>query len=151
MKILTDSSALAKRYVLEEGSDKIDQCLQNASQLGVCTILIPEIISALNRRRREHVLSADDYRIIKKQLMEDVHDAVVLQITLAVISRSVNLLETNALRAMDAMHIACALEWQADIFVTADRRQYQAAKNAGLLSEFIGQQLFSVDTSAPLP
>jgi predicted nucleic acid-binding protein len=151
MKILTDSSALAKRYVLEEGSDKVDQFLQNASQLGVCTILIPEIISALNRRRREHVLSADDYRIIKKQLMEDVHDAVVLQITPAVISRSVNLLETNALRAMDAMHIACALEWQADIFVTADRRQYQAAKNAGLLSEFIGQQLFSVDTSAPLP
>lgn len=140
MKVLTDSSALAKRYVLEDGSDKIDHFLQNASQLGMCTILVPEIISGLNRRRREQLLSADDYRTIKKQLMVDVHDAVVLQITPAVISHSLKLLETNALRAMDALHIACALEWQAELFVTADRRQHEAAKNSGLLSEFIGKQ-----------
>jgi len=31
------------------------------------------------------------------------------------------------------------LEWQADLFVTSDNRQLIAAKNAGLLSEFIGQ------------
>jgi len=139
MKLLTDSSALAKRYVLEEGSDKIDQFLQNASQLGLCTILVPEIISGLNRRRREQILSSNDYRTVKRQLMEDVHDAIVLQVTPAVISNSVKLIETNILRAMDALHIACALEWQAELFVTADRRQYKAAKNAGLLTEFIGQ------------
>ncbi len=140
MKVLTDSSALAKRYVLEVGSDKIDQFLQNASQLGLCTILVPEIISGLNRRRREDNLSTDDYRTIKRQLMEDVHDAVILQVTPAVISYSIKLLETNVLRAMDALHIACAIEWQAELFVTADRRQYKAATNAGLLTEFIGQQ-----------
>ena len=151
MKILTDSSALAKRYVLEDGSGKIDHFLQNASQLGLCTILVPEIISGLNRRRREHVLSTGDYRTIKKQLMEDVHDAVVLQITPAVISHSVKLLEANALRAMDSLHIACALEWQAELFVTADRKQYKAAKNAGLLSEFIGQQINSADAKKPCP
>lgn len=141
MKLLTDSSALAKRYVLEEGSDKIDQFLQNASQLGLCTILVPEIISGLNRRRREQILSSEEYRTVKRQLMEDVHDAIVLQVTPAVISHSVKLLETNILRAMDALHIACALEWQAELFVTADKRQYVAAKNAGLLSEYIGQQI----------
>jgi uncharacterized protein len=138
MKVLTDSSALAKRYVLEVGSDEIDRFLQNASQLGLCTILVPEIISGLNRRRRENNLSDDDYRIIKNQLIEDVRDAVVLQVTPAVISHSIKLLETNVLRAMDALHIACALEWRAELFVTADRRQYKAAINAGLLTEFIG-------------
>jgi hypothetical protein len=151
MKILADSSALAKRYVLEEGSGKIDHFLQNASQLGLCTISVPEIISALNRRRREQVLSTDDYRTIKKQLLEDVHDAVVLQITPAVISHSVKLLEANVLRAMDALHIACALEWPAELFVTADRRQHKAAKNAGLHSEFIGQQINSGDAKKPRP
>ena len=140
MKLLTDSSALAKRYILEEGSDKIDQFLQNASQLGLCTILVPEIISGLNRRRRERILSSDAYRTVKRQLMDDVHDAIVLQVTPAVISHSVKLLEINILRAMDALHIACALEWQAELFVTADKRQYKAAQNAGLLSELIGQQ-----------
>ena len=141
MKLLTDSSALAKRYILEEGSDKIDQFLKDASQLGLCTILVPEIISGLNRRRRERILSYDDYRTVKRQLMDDVHDAIVLQVTPAVISHSVKLLETNILRAMDALHIACALEWQAELFVTADKRQYKAAQNAGLLSELIGQQI----------
>lgn len=138
MKVLTDSSALAKRYVLEVGSDKMDQCLQNATQLGLCTILLPEILSGLNRRRRENNLSTEDYRTIKRQLMEDVHDAVILQVTPAVISSAIKLLETNVLRAMDALHIACAIEWQAELFVTADRRQYKAAINAGLLDEFIG-------------
>ena len=144
MKLLTDSSALAKRYVLEDGSDKIDQILQNASQLGLCTILVPEIISSLNRRRREQILSPEDYRTVKRQLMEDVHDSIILQVTPAVISHSVKLLETNVLRAMDALHIACALEWQAELFVTADKRQYKAAKKAGLLSEFIGQQVVAL-------
>lgn len=140
MKVLSDSSALAKRYVLEVGSDRIDQLLQNASQLGLCAILVPEIISGLNRRRRENSLSTPDYQAIKRQLMEDVHDAVILQVTPAVVSYSIKLLEANVLRAMDALHIACALEWKAELFITADRRQHKAATNAGLLTEFVGQQ-----------
>jgi predicted nucleic acid-binding protein len=144
MKLFVDSSAFAKRYVLEEGSEIIEYLLQKASQLALCTILVPEIVSGLNRRRREQILSKNDYRKIKIQLMEDVHDAIVLQVTPAVISRSVKLLETNILRAMDALHVACALEWQAELFATADRRQLKAAKNVGLLTEYIGQQ----DTSA---
>jgi len=39
---------------------------------------------------------------------------------------------------MDAIHVACALEWQADLFVTSDRRQFEAARNAGLHTEYIG-------------
>jgi len=138
MKLFVDSSAFAKRYVLEAGSDIIDELLQKAERLALCTILVPEIISGLNRRRREKILSKSDYSKIKKQLLEDVHDAIVLQITPAVISHSVKLLETNILRAMDALHIACALEWQAELFATADKRQLKAAKNAGLFTEYIG-------------
>ena len=139
MKLVVDSSAFAKRYVQEDGSEVIDLFLQRASELALCIILVPEIISGLNRRLREQILSANDYRKVKRQLLEDLRDATVLQVTPAVISHSVKLLENNILRAMDAFHVACALEWQADLFVTADRRQMKAAKNAGLLTEFIGQ------------
>jgi predicted nucleic acid-binding protein len=138
MNLFVDSSAFAKRYVLENGSDIIEELLQRASRLALCTILVPEIISGLSRRRREKVLSKDDYHKIKKQLLEDVHDAIVIQVTPAVISRSVRLLETNTLRAMDALHVACALEWKAELFATADKRQLKAAKNAGLVTEYIG-------------
>lgn len=140
MKLLVDSSAFAKRYVQEHGSEQIDNYLQQASELALCIILMPEIISGLNRRLREQVITAKDYKNLKKLLLEDVHDASVIQITPSVISHAVKLLEQNTLRAMDALHVACALEWKSDLFLTSDKRQFLAAKNAGLLTEFIGQQ-----------
>jgi predicted nucleic acid-binding protein len=137
MKLAVDSSSFAKRYVQETGSDKLDRLLQNASELALCIILVPEIISGLNRRLRERVLDAGDYRSAKRQLLNDVRDATVLQITPAVISRSVKLLEENVLRAMDALHVACALEWRADLFVTSDRRQMMVADRSGLRTEYV--------------
>ena len=139
MKLAVDSSSFAKRYVQEAGSEKLDRLLESTSELAFCVILIPEIISSLNRRLRERILTIEDYRTVKRQLMNDVHDATVLQITPSVISRSVRLLESNVLRPLDALHIACALEWQADLSVTADRRQFMAVKNTNLRTEYIGQ------------
>ncbi len=71
MKIAVDSSSFSKRYVREVGSDKLDNLLKDASELGVCVMLVPEIISGLNRRLREKVLTGADYRKAKKQLMND--------------------------------------------------------------------------------
>jgi predicted nucleic acid-binding protein len=39
---------------------------------------------------------------------------------------------------MDALHVACALEWKADLFVTSDRRQLDAAIKSGLHTEYLG-------------
>jgi predicted nucleic acid-binding protein len=145
MKLAVDSSSFAKRYVQEVGSDKLDRFLESASELAFCVVLVSEIISGLNRRLREGLLTIVDYRAVKRQLMDDVRDATVLQITLSVISSSVKLLESNVLRALDALHVACALEWQADLFVTSDRRQFMAATSTGLRTEYVGQPDASVD------
>ncbi len=40
---------------------------------------------------------------------------------------------------MDALHVACALAWKADLFITSDRRQLDAAINSGLQSKYLGQ------------
>ena len=141
MKLAVDSSSFAKRYVHEIGSDELDRFLGSASELAFCVILVPEIVSGLNRRLREQALTIADYRAVKKQLLDDVRDATVLQITPYVVSRTVKLLEGNVLCAMDALHVACALEWQADLFLTSDKRQFVASTNAGLRSEYIGQPI----------
>ncbi len=138
LKLVVDSSSLAKRYVQETGSEELGDLLQKASELALCIILVPEIVSGLNRRIREGALHPKNYRAVRKRLLNDVRDAVILQITPSVISRSVRLLEHNRLRAMDALHVACALEWEADLFVTSDRRQLIAARNAGLRTEYLG-------------
>ena len=145
MKLAVDSSSFAKRYVQEVGSDEMDRFLESASELAFCIILVPEIVSGLNRRLRERILTIADYRAVRKQLLDDVRDATVLQITPSVVSRSVKLLESNVLRALDALHVACALEWQPDLFVTSDRRQFIAAMKTGLRAELVGQQDSSAD------
>jgi len=139
MRLSVDSSSFAKRYVQEVGSEKLDDMLQHASELALCVILVPELVAGLNRRLREGALTDRAYRETKKRLLDDVSDATVLQLTPAVISCSVRLFENNVLRAMDALHVACALEWKADLFVTSDRRQMDAAINSGLRVEYIGQ------------
>jgi hypothetical protein len=138
MRLAVDSSAFAKRYIQESGSDRLDDLLQNASNLALCVIVVPELISGLNRRLREGALTDSDYRAVKRQLLDDVRDATILQLAPAVISLSVKLLENNALRAMDALHVACALEWKADLFVTSDRGQLDTANNSGLRTEYLG-------------
>ncbi len=52
MKPLVDSSAFAKRYVFENGREVVGCLLQNASQLALRVVLVPEVISGLNRGER---------------------------------------------------------------------------------------------------
>jgi len=137
VKTVFDSSAFAKRYIAEPGSEHVDAILQNAAQLGLSALCIPEIVSALNRRVREGVLPQSGYEQAKAQLATDLGDAVVLQLTPDVVATAVTLLESHPLRAMDALRIAGALVWQADLFVTADRRQHDAAQQSDLNSQFI--------------
>ena len=132
MRTFFDSSAFAKRYVEETGSQAVDDLCMGASELAVAVICIPEIISALNRRVRERLLSRREYMEAKRRLSEDVRDAVIINLTPSVVSVCTALLEAGPVRAMDALHVACALEWGAELFVSSDKRQITATKRAGL-------------------
>lgn len=132
MKTFFDSSAFAKRFVNEVGSDEVEEICAQASALGLSVICVPEIISALNRRRRERSLTAAQYAEAKKELLDDVRDADIINLTVSVVGSTIGVLETSPIRAMDALHIACALEWGAQLFVSSDNRQLSAARRAGM-------------------
>ncbi|MBI4527428.1 MAG: type II toxin-antitoxin system VapC family toxin [Deltaproteobacteria bacterium] len=135
MNVFFDSSALAKRYVEEKGSERVEAILSFAAALGVSVICLPEVISALCRRRRERRLSKNQYADAKRALILDLEDASVIGMTDQVIARSVELLEHWRLRSADALHIAGAAEWSAQLFVSADERQCRAARAYGLRVE----------------
>ena len=137
MKVFFDSSSFAKRFIEEPGSQEVDDLCQQASMLGLSIICLPEITSALNRKVREKYLSRQSYLKIKYQLAEDIKDAQVINLVPEVIEKSIFLLEINILRSLDALHIACAQEWQAELFVSSDKRQIQAAKNAGIEAMYV--------------
>jgi uncharacterized protein with PIN domain len=52
MRIFLDTSAYAKRFIKEEGSEKIDEILASADELSLSIICVPELLSAMNRRLR---------------------------------------------------------------------------------------------------
>ena len=132
MKTFFDSSAFAKRYVDEPGSDKVEAICGEATDLGLSVICAPEIISALNRRLREKILSRNQYEQAKTRLSVEVKDATIVYLTPPVIADCIRILESSPVRAMDALHVACALHWGAELFISADGRQITAAKKAGL-------------------
>jgi predicted nucleic acid-binding protein len=137
MKSAFDTSALAKRYIEESGSEAVAQLLLQSSILGLCVMCVPEMISALNRRRREGALNNRQYHQIKNALSKDITQADILGLTPAILAKATILLENNVLRASDALHIACAIIWQANLFVSADERQITAAQNAGLKVQLV--------------
>ena len=132
MKIFLDTSAFAKRYVAEAGSDKLIALCAEADALVVSIICLPELISTLSRLVREKKLSKADYRKLKSRATADLADAHVCQLDAGVLVATTSLLEAHPLRAMDALHVACALASAPDKFVSADQRQLSAARRAGL-------------------
>ena len=132
MRIFFDSSAFAKRYIKEPGSEKVENLCAQATVLGISSICLPEIISGSYRLRRDSILTKNQYEITKEALSKDFEDITVCNITAAVIGQTIHILETNPLRTLDALHIGCALEWKAEVFVSSDLRQISSAKKTGL-------------------
>jgi uncharacterized protein len=128
MRIFMDTSAYAKRFIEEEGSDEIDNILFQATELGISLLCVPELLSAINRKLREKIITRSQYSEIKFRFSEEINDIDLILLTDEVIKKSVMLLEKNVLRTLDAIHIACAYEWNADMFLTSDKRQIKAAK-----------------------
>ena len=105
---------------------------QQADSLVVSVICLPELISTLSRLVREKKLAKAVYRKLKGDALADLADADICQLTPDVLFSVVSLLESHPLRAMDALHVACALAAGPDVFVSADHRQLSAARKTGL-------------------
>ena len=132
MKVFLDTSAFAKRNVAEKGADKVMALCLKADSLVVSVVCLPELISTLSRPVREKKFTRTEYQKLKGEAMADLADVDICQIIADVLVSVVSLLESYPLRAMDAVHVACALAIKPDVFVSADHRQLSAARKAGL-------------------
>ncbi len=137
MRVFFDTSSFVKRFVEEVGSKQADDIIQKSSAIGLSIICYPEIISALNRKLRSEFITEETYFDLKRDILEDIEDADIINLTPSVLKKTTELLEGNILRSLDSIHIACALEWQSELFVSSDERQVTAAVKSGLQVEFI--------------
>lgn len=137
MRVFFDSSAFVKRYVREPGTNAVLDWCDRATEIGLSAIALPEIVSAFCRLRREARIDDGQYRQLKHLLLADIEDAAICDLSPAVLAQTLASLEVAPLRGMDAIHIGSARVLQVDVFVSADQRQIDAARLAGLRVETV--------------
>jgi predicted nucleic acid-binding protein len=103
-----------------------------ADALGVSVLVVPELISTLCRLVREGRLSSENYQSLKAAVQTDLSDADLCDLSQEAFEQALRCLERHPLRTLDALHVGSALVYQPELFVSADRRQAEAADREGL-------------------
>lgn len=132
-----DTSALVKRYVDEGGRREVLQLLRRYDVV-TSAILPVELRSALRRRLSDGTLDATRVMAILPRLASDRAYWTLVEIGTDVLTAAEALIATHPVRTLDAIHVASSQLFRARLsipellFVSADRRQIEAARAVGL-------------------
>jgi predicted nucleic acid-binding protein len=130
-----DASALVKRYVVEPGSTAVRRLLRTHRVVSSALLRL-EVVSAVRRRHAEGGLTETQQRRLLRRIEADDVSWELVPAVDEVVEAARRLLLAHRLRTLDAIHLASASVLIAEglhlPFVTADRRQAEAGRVAGL-------------------
>lgn len=132
-----DSSALAKLYVPEAESDKVDAFLRGKIDLMISELAITEVLSAVARRKREGELKPEQANRIRDAVLLDADSGAFVRLHLdpsvhRAAERLLLTTDSGHLRTLDALHLALAFSGAATHVLTFDRRMRESALQCGL-------------------
>jgi predicted nucleic acid-binding protein len=131
-----DTSALVKLYVEEPGSDAVASEVEGASAVVTARIAYAEARAAFARHRREGGFTAAELRRVVHQLDHEWSSFGIVDGAEPVVRRAGALAERYALRGLDALHLASALELRRAggeiAFLSFDSRLASAARRERL-------------------
>lgn len=132
-----DTSALAKLFLPESGSEEFNARLAGRDDILISDLTLTELTSALARRAREGALSAAAARRVYRKVLSTVAEGAFRRVDLLTAThreaeRLMLASGVAALRAADALHLALALGAGAGTMLTYDRVIARAASSQGL-------------------
>jgi uncharacterized protein len=133
--IYLDSSAFVKVFVKEASSGMLNLALSAAGEVILADLTFTELASTLGRLRREGRLSVAASHAIYRRAEKLGVSYRRVELTPPIHRRAEPLLLTSAkipLRALDALHIATALDAGAATIVSFDKCLHQVATTQGL-------------------
>lgn len=132
--VYLDASALVKLFVPESESDELNQALAGLTEVIVSDLALTEMASALGRRTREQLLTRKEAQRMYREASKLRMSSLGAELTPPVHRRAESLLLSLPipLRALDALHLATALDAAAATVVTFDPRLRDAALSQGL-------------------
>ena len=137
MRLYLDTSALAKRYVLEKGSDTVTEKCEVAGVILLSVLSPIEMASVFSRMHREKKITEKQHIELSKEFEMDLAGATLIKLDDGVIAGAIGCVERRGIATLDAIHIASAEASGCTLFLTADIRQYAAARAGGIKSELI--------------
>ena len=132
-----DTSALAKWYLNEAGSEAFVEFLQGLDSAVISSLSVTEMRSLLSRRRRIGDLSVELESVLFAALLEDIDRGWLQRYPLddARFAEATNLIARypeHPLRTLDALHLTVAAGLAVSIVATADGVLADAALSMGL-------------------
>lgn len=122
MNLYLDSSALLKRYLVEDGAETLNLALNRATARIASRITFVETMRGV---------AADPY--LSRQVRKDWASVDLVEVSQPVCERAVVVARDHSLKSLDAVHLASALFVANDdlTFATWDRRLHAAAAAEG--------------------
>ena len=132
--IYLDASALVKLFVPEPESDDLNRALAGLTDVIVSDLALTEMASALGRRVREQRLTRGKAQSLYREALKVHASAHHAELTPPIHRRAERLMLSlpTPLRALDALHLATALDAEVATVVTFDPRLRDAARSQGL-------------------
>ena len=132
-----DTSALVKRYHVEQGSDRVDGLFADAGAgLVTANFALTELTSALDRKCQEGLLGREGLAQVLAAAARDIlAEFWLLELDRTHVRLSQALILLHHLRTLDALHLAVILSIKDlhPILVSADIRLLQAASREGIV------------------
>lgn len=129
MKLFLDTSALVKKYIIQEpGAQRLSALLEKASVVIVSPVTWIEIHHVFYRIKREGFLDASGLKTVLQEVRGNYVFFHVAAFNNTLEENAVKILEKFTLRSQDAIQLAAALTTESDLFCTADEKLYQASK-----------------------
>jgi len=127
-----DTSALAKWYLPEDGSEDFSQWIQHQDDTCISSLTVTEFRCFLARRWRMEMLSALEVQKIFAKFKLDIEEAHLIHYPVEnrhILNASliIESLPSLPLRTLDALHLTIANDIPVNIIATADKVMREAA------------------------
>jgi len=148
LKVYLDSSAIVKRYVLEEGSNKVKEiyleAFNGAATLHFSVWNVGEVLGALDTYYRRNWLESEDYRAARESFIAETVRLIKLGVAKVVpvksklLAQSWLLVEKHHIYEADALQIVSAKNLGADQLLSGDQRLVDISRKEEVNAAYLG-------------
>ena len=146
--VYLDSSAIIKRYVEEEGSNKVVyeyESAYNGKRIIAFSIWnVGEVLGVFDRAKRRKIINDIEYTVLRERFLAETERMTKLRILKIVPLKTQilvggwKIIEKYHIYQADAIQIVSAKIINADLFLTGDKKLHEIAKEESLKSIYLG-------------